>query len=605
MTEIKLDYDRMNGFGLRPSKEGSTFIPFKGWAGYEQSDMLEEWTDSVRSSVKFKTGLDFPKGTKGFPIELLFWLWRDHEFFLEDFFDTSVTNKLEIAAKDVLKTGFQTMSGIFLMTNFDFAENMSMTKYQNQLYQVPGAVAGYLDFIAEETGLRLHTLFQIPDKLDDRAANIHFTRKWYKTRTKRTTNSKGKETVKKVKELVVTREWLLRSFDKPHKITNTPKRRRNGAIVWVNIIEPVMFNDIGDISAKEMQETWSVNKSSIFRYARDIGIYAQMSSDMNNWDPEHDFPAIAQEILPFDLYKMQEQKTMVAVSIVLNFRVRRLTRFANTFRKMTDDELVDYDKEGKENNNLWLAKYWGAPYSMFGETPFTYLYSMKHIEYLNTPSTDDMKKIDHEDTNNANGYILDLGIDFGTNHATTLKASHWIPSLGTLHREHVARICNYEIKKDGLEPYPTDVILNIMFDAVIEYTLPLIESGAKTKVIVYWDQGSWSTGEIFQSMFISKGLGDVIIVMPGLIHKEHGRKAKTSFDNYVHAYGLVSYDPNNEITVDQYKKTKNKKRDWETREENNQILDEIDATNIAETHIRPNILLWLSKRRKEMGNLNG
>lgn len=601
----KLDYEKMNGFNLRPVTgpydTTSTFIPFPGWKGYEQSKLLKPWSASTRASVKFRTGLDFPDGTKGFPLELLFWLWRDHEFFLDDLFDTSVSNKIEIAAKDVLKTGFQTMSGIFFMTNFDFAENMSMMKYQNQLYQVKDAVEGYLDFIEEQTGLSLHSCFTLPEKLDDRAANIHFQRKWYKYKTVTSTTKDGKQKTKETKELVVIREWLLRSFDKPHKITNTPKRKKGGAIIWVNLIEPVMYNDPNDISAKELMDTWSVNKSSIFRYARDLDVYAQMSTDMNNWDPNNDFPIIAQEIVPYDFELMKEHKTMVAVDVNKNFRVRRLTRFANTFRKMTEDEWRDYHKEERENKNLWAAKYWGAPYSMFGETPFTYLYSMTNINYAETPTPAEMYEFDRQDYQNEFGYVLDLGVDWGTNHATTLKASHWVPSIGALHREHIWRECNYERKKEGLEPLSADQLLNDLFHALIEYITPYVEHGHKTKFIVYWDQGSWSTGEIFQAMIISKGIDDIVQVLPGGIHNKNNRYEKISFDNKVHSYGIVSYDPNNELTVKQYRETTNKKNDWEARDENNQVMDEIDATNIAETHIRDLVMLWLLQRRKTIG----
>lgn len=595
----------MNGFNLRPvqapDNTASSFIPFAGWKGYEQSDLLQEWPESTRVAVKYRTGLDFPKGTKGFPLELLFWLWRGHEFFLDDLFDTRVSNKIEIAAKDVLKTGFETMSGIFMMVNFDFAENMSLTKYQNQLWQVPDAVSGYLDFIKEQTGLSLHSCFELPDKLDDRASNISFSRKWYKFKQVETIDKNGAAKTKTTKELVVKREWMLRSFDKPHKITNTPKRKQGGAIIWVNMIEPVMYNDPNDISAKEMMDTWSVNKSSIFRYARDKGVYAQMSTDMNNWDPNHDFPIIAQEILPYDLVKMQEEKTMSGISLELNFKVRRLTRFANTFREMTDDEWRDYKKEEKENKNLWLAKYWGAPYSMFGDTPFTYLYSMTNINYMETPTPKEMIDVDFNDTENEFGYVLDLGVDFGTNHATTLKASHWIPSYGVLHREHIWRVCNYERKKEGLQPLSTDIILSELLDAIVEYVLPLVESGFKDQFIIYWDQGSWSTGEIFQAMIMSKGIDDILAVVPGNIHGKDGRDAKVQFDNKVHSYGITTYSENNMMTVKQYETTTNRKSDWEKRDENNQMLDEIDATNIAETHIRDLVMLWLLQRRKSLG----
>lgn len=606
MSEIKLDYEKMNGFGLRPvthpNNTASSFIPFEGWKGYEQSDLLEPWSDSTRGRVKWKTGLDFPPGTKGFPLELIFWLWRDHEFFLEDFFDTSVSNKIEIAAKDVLKTGFETITGIFIMANFDFAENMSLTKYQNQLYQVPGAVSGYLDFIKEETGLSLHSCFDLPDRLDDRASNIHFTRSWYKVTVKETTSKDGTVKVRKTRDLIVKREWMLRSFDKPHKITNTPKRKLDGAIVWVNMIEPVLYDDPNDISAKEMMDTWSVNKSSIFRYARDRGVYAQMSSDMNNWNPLHDFPKIADLILPYDIVKLKELKTMVATDTTYNFKIRRLTRFANTFREMTEDEWRDYYKEEKQNKNLWLAKYWGAPYSSFGETPYTYLYSIMNVQLAQTPSVEEMLEFDKNDTDHEIGYHLDLGVDYGTNHATTLKASHWIPSIGALHREHIWRVCNYERKKeDGLEPLSSDEILSELLNAVCEYIYPIIKSGFKKFVVVYWDQGSWAMGEIFQAMISSQELQEMIIVLPGEIHGKNGREAKIHFDNEVHSYGVVTYDENNQITLDQYRNTTNRKGDWEKRDENNQMLDEIDATNIAESNIRDEVMLWLLKRRKSLG----
>ena len=61
---------------------------------------------------------------------------------------------------------------------------------------------------------------------------------------------------------------------------------------------------------------------------------------------------------------------------------------------------------------------------MFGDTPFTYLYSMTSIHFAETPTPEQIREFDLEDTDNEHGYVLDLGIDFGTNHATTLKASH-------------------------------------------------------------------------------------------------------------------------------------------------------------------------------------
>lgn len=615
----------MVGHPLRPELGLlDCFIPFKGWGNYKQSSLLKPWPKTTIELVEHRTGLKFPDGTKGFPLELFYWLWKDHEFFLNDFFDTSVSNKLAIAAKNVLKTAFFTQAHIFLLTNFDNVHTMAMTKYQNALEQVYGNLKGYLDLIEARTGLSLHSCFDLIDDLDTNTFDIKIARVWKKYETKKVKRKLSKKQLDAAKELNVPEEQLyeekmvgtevfrrymyLRSFDKPNKIANFPKQPMGVFVAFVQIIEPVMMNDPNLISASAIEDVWNVNKSSLFRYAYEAGFYAQMGADMNNWDKNNVFIVMAERILPYDKKMFGELGTYSATNLELNYMVRRLARKSNTLLPLSGEELKDYLALEKNNQDLWLAMYWGAPYKDIEDVSFTYLADIKNPTYASLPTPEELieklKKFPKW-LDDFEPYYWGIGVDYGTSHATTVKVSLFIPQEMRIYRKHIWRYCNQEAKKAKQPTLLITDMISLATDEIINFILPYAKKGLfEAPFGILGDGGSKALVQVHDDEVVRRGLQDYLYVDPSQIFGVNGRKEKADFDNWVNGAGIAVYDENNQMTVEQYQTTRSEKANPEKRDEKNQLLDEIDATNIAEEEIRLLVVEAQYARLKYFGNLN-
>lgn len=599
------------------------FVPYKGWEGYEQSKYLKPWSPSLREKVKFKTGIDFPEGTKGFPIEIFYFLLKGHEWFLNDFFDTTVSNNILIAAKNCLKTCFLTYSHIFLLVNFDNVHTMAMTKYQNALDQAYKNLKGYLDMIENLTGLSFHSCFDLPEELDVKKFDIKIERVWKEEKIilkPKKLTKKQKDYLKEIGEkapMVETTETkevfrrfiYFRSFDHANKIANFPKQPVGVFIALVQIIEPVMMNDTNEVSSEEIENIWLVNKSSIFRYAYEANKYAQMFADMNNWDSSNIFVKIAETALPWDKNKFGENGTYSIVNVEINYRIRRLNRYSNTLLKLEGAEKQEHDAIENSNEELWLTMYWGAPYKDMTDYSYPYLSSLKNPKIGKFPDIDELDEIvkNHVKFHGIfEPFYMFYGIDFGTNHATSMKVSLYVPETNTIYRKHIYRNCNMENKKSKMPTVKMDDMMADSIDHMLEHMLPYVQNGfLKGMQVVYGDGGSRALCELYDTMIANTadGMNEFIICEGSQIFGSSNRKEKLDFQNYVHSKGCVVYDEDNIITIEQFQKTKSKKSDPEVRDENNQLLDEIDATDIAEDEIRNIFYMreWISL--KEFGKL--
>lgn len=577
---------------LRPTEStAGNFVPYKGWENYKQSDLLEPWPKSTLELVNVKTGLNFPEGTKGFPLELFYWFWKDHEWFLNDFFDTSVSNKIFLASKNALKTAFDIQVVYFLMMNFDFAEVALMTKYNNALGQPYESLKGYGSFWKDKSGLDFTNIFNFEDELNTRVFNIKLERVWKK---RSYYNDKdGKERFKW--ETHFNRNVYFRSFDHADKIANFPKPDKDQSVVYVNLIEPALMSDDFRVTAAQLEETWRVNRSSLFRYSDMNGRYSQMIAEMNNWDQENPFIQISNIILPFDKDNFGENGTYRAIDKDLNYSVRRLNRYSNTLLKLEGNELKEHDSLKNTNPELFDTIYWGAPYKEIAGVGYSYLSHMNKITFGEFPSSEEIYKVSKELKKfpELEDYYINVGIDYGTNHATTAKLSLFIPNHGKLYRKHIFRICNFERKKKNEMAIGFDEMLDLIIEEIAAELVPYVKQGVlPNPFIIYGDGGSKGYVDITDTKLVKLGLGDHLICEPSRIFGTNNRSEKLQFDNYVHSSGIAVYDFNNEITVNQYKSAKSKRTNPEIRDENNQMLDEIDATNIAEDEIMDVVYKW-------------
>jgi len=570
----------MNWETLPPLNIRSFFIPLPGWENYEQSKYLKEWSKSDLENLEYKTGIKLDEGTKGFPLELLIYMFRkmgkdeyarNQYHFLDTFFETSIKQKGMIAAKNCSKSLAQELFKCFIHVNFDFAYTFSLTKYNNATPKILDEFKDMLEIVKKTTGIDFSKYFELPEKLNERSADIYVDRIWR--------NPKSKKIMFKTK-------MRYASFDKPNKLTGT--KAPGKFYILVSVHEPVMFNDPNDITAKQISDNWANSKNSIFRGADKAGFYRQMITDMNNWDPNHDWIITAEHILPYDLERAKKEVVYSEINKQLDWMVVRITRFSNQavpfYPGTPSYEDAEINKE--RNYKYYLAETFGAPYTDGKEIYFTYRPNLKIVNYGKIPFNEIAK--------NPKRFNITFGIDFGINDASVLSVSIIDKYEVVEYRDLIANIDNKERKKQEVEPLNSIQILNILFNSLVQEAAKYIDSNVD-KLITYLDDNMGTNLHLLINAAKEEEIDKVLYFAKQPKHNTNSIKNRILYDNFMHSTGRIIYTKRSNPMIEQYYNTRNKKNDPEKREEKNQPLDMIDSINSAGTDNRIIAISYLRK----------